>query len=125
MKRSTAASALRLLALAAIVAALPAVLAHGEGHEDAGAMDMDMGGGGDGAAQVEPPHALAAEHVPRDGPAGPRRRRRRRELRPALDQLRRRAHDPRRQAADGAGEPRRPEAGRLLFRQLGLGLGLE
>ena len=56
MKRSTAASALRLLALAAIVAALPAVLAHGGGHEDAGAMDMDMdmGGGGDGAAEHEP-----------------------------------------------------------------------
>ena len=51
MKRSTAASALRLLALAAVVAALPAALAHGDGEDGGGAMDMD---GGDGAADHEP-----------------------------------------------------------------------
>ncbi|KAK7744332.1 hypothetical protein SLS62_010235 [Diatrype stigma] len=46
--KSTAGSALKLLALAAIVAALPAVLAHGGGHDDGGAgMDMDMGGDAD------------------------------------------------------------------------------
>lgn len=46
--KSTAESALKLLALAAIVAALPAVLAHGGGHDDGGAgMDMDMGGDAD------------------------------------------------------------------------------
>ena len=50
MNRSTAASALRLLALAAVVAALPAV-AHGDGEDGGGAMDMD---GGDGAADYEP-----------------------------------------------------------------------
>ena len=55
MKRSTTASALRLLALAAIVAALPAVLAHGGGerHGDGDAVDMDMSGG-DGGAENEP-----------------------------------------------------------------------
>ena len=55
MKRSTTVSALRLLALAAIVAALPAVIAHGdsESHGDGDAMDMDMSGG-DGGAENEP-----------------------------------------------------------------------
>lgn len=38
--RSTAQSALQLLALVAIAGAFPAVLAHG--HDDEGAMDMDM-----------------------------------------------------------------------------------
>ncbi len=43
MKSSAKKSAFELLALAAIVAALPTVLAHG-GHDDGGAMDIDMGG---------------------------------------------------------------------------------